>query len=147
VLHFFLLASLLGLAFMRLYWANLGLGSLLVLAGITLQHPLFDQPGLQWVGLMTHKPITEDYVPLLPGFGVFLLGMFLGKSFLRSRWDKRLSDWCGDPISARVLALSVPAQLADLYGASACVAGIAVGHLHAVESRRMNVPLETASRR
>jgi uncharacterized membrane protein len=105
VLHFFFVASLLGLAFVRLYWANLGLGSLLVLAGV-MQHPFFDQPWLQWVGLMTHKPITEDYVPLLPWFGVVLIGMFLGKLFLRSSWDKRLPDWCGDHISARVLALA-----------------------------------------
>lgn len=106
VLHFILVASLLGLAFVRLYWANLGIGSLLVLAGVTLQHPLFDQPWMQWAGLMTHKPVTEDYVPLLPWFGVVLLGMFIGKLFLRSGWNKRLSGWHGDHVSARLLALA-----------------------------------------
>ena len=81
VLHFIFIASILGLAFLRFYWVNLGLGSLLILLGLTLQYPLFDHPWLQWVGLMTHKPITEDYVPLLPWFGVVLLGLFLGKVF------------------------------------------------------------------
>lgn len=33
-------------------------------------HPLFDQRALHWVGLVTHKPITEDYVPVLPWLGV-----------------------------------------------------------------------------
>jgi len=51
----------------------------LLIVGLSVQHSLFNQPFLQWVGLMTHKPSTEDYVPLLPWFGVVLLGMALGK--------------------------------------------------------------------
>jgi uncharacterized membrane protein len=106
VLHFILVASILGLAFLRFYWVNLGTGSVLILAGLTLQHPTFDQPWLQWVGLMTRKPITEDYVPLLPWFGVVLIGMFLGKLFLRSNWNSRLSAWHSNHASARLLALA-----------------------------------------
>jgi len=106
VLHFIFVASLLGLAFLQFYWANLGMGSLMVLTGLTLQHPQFDQPWMQWIGLMTHKPITEDYVPLLPWFGVVLLGLFLGKLFLRSEWSKGLSDWHSDHAAARLLAFA-----------------------------------------
>jgi uncharacterized membrane protein len=79
VLHFIAVASLLGLAFRRLGRANLTLGAALVLLGITVGHPFFDQPTWQWFGLMTHKPVTEDYVPLLPWFGVVLLGLGLGQ--------------------------------------------------------------------
>lgn len=106
VLHFILLASILGLAFTRLYWANLGLGILLILAGLALQFPLFDHSWLQWIGLMTHKPITEDYVPLLPWLGVVLVGLFLGKLFLRSAWRQALSGWHSDCAIARTLALA-----------------------------------------
>lgn len=106
VLHFIFVASILGLAFLRFYWVNLGIGSLLVLAGLTLQHSLFDQPWLQWIGLMTRKPITEDYVPLLPWFGVVLIGLFLGKLFLQSTWNKRLSARHSDHATARLLALA-----------------------------------------
>ncbi|MDD5404719.1 MAG: heparan-alpha-glucosaminide N-acetyltransferase [Sulfuricella sp.] len=106
VLHFIFAASILGLAFLRFYWANLCIGSLLIVAGLTLQYPLFDQPWLQWIGLMTHKPITEDYVPLLPWFGVVLIGLFLGKSFVRSDWNKRLPAWRSDRPAARLLALA-----------------------------------------
>lgn len=76
VLHFILLASVLGqcaLAFsdkMLLILAALSLS-----VGWVVQHPFFDQVAWQWLGLMTHKPTTEDYVPLLPWFGVVLLGM------------------------------------------------------------------------
>lgn len=106
VLHFIFVASILGLAFLRFYWANLGIGSLLVLTGLTLQHSLFDQPWLQWIGLMTRKPITEDYVPLLPWFGVILIGLFLGKLFLQSAWNNRLSAWQSNHATARLLAFA-----------------------------------------
>ncbi|HEX5373569.1 MAG TPA: heparan-alpha-glucosaminide N-acetyltransferase [Aquabacterium sp.] len=46
----------------------LGLGA--VLLPQYAAHPVFDQRALHWVGLVTHKPITEDYVPVLPWLGV-----------------------------------------------------------------------------
>lgn len=106
VLHFILLVSILGLAFLGLHWANLLLGSGLIFLGLTVQYPLFDHPWLQWFGLMTYKPITEDYVPLLPWFGVVLLGMFLGKLCLHSDAGKRLSIWQNDQSTTRLLALA-----------------------------------------
>uniref|UniRef100_E6PRV7 Heparan-alpha-glucosaminide N-acetyltransferase catalytic domain-containing protein n=2 Tax=root TaxID=1 RepID=E6PRV7_9ZZZZ len=41
-------------------------------------HPLFNPPLWNWTGLITQKPITEDYVPLLPWIGVFWVGSGLG---------------------------------------------------------------------
>ena len=79
ILHFIATASVLGLLFCRWFWINLVLGTGLVILGLTFQHTWFDQRGWQWIGLMTHKPITEDYVPLVPWFGVVLLGLFVGK--------------------------------------------------------------------
>ena len=34
-----------------------------------------NQPSLNWLGLISTKPITEDYVPLVPWLGVMLWGM------------------------------------------------------------------------
>lgn len=82
VLHHIALASLIGLAFIRFNWTNLWLGLLLIILGATVKLPLFDQPWFQWIGLMTHKPVTEDYVPLLPWFGVVLIGIFACKCLL-----------------------------------------------------------------
>ncbi|MDM8557603.1 heparan-alpha-glucosaminide N-acetyltransferase [Candidatus Parabeggiatoa sp. HSG14] len=79
ILHFIALASVLGLFFRRWFWFNIITGSGLLIIGINVQHSLFNHNMLQWIGLMTHKPATEDYVPLLPWFGLMLLGMALGK--------------------------------------------------------------------
>jgi uncharacterized membrane protein len=99
VLHFIALASVLGLLFVRAGWLNLVLGVALILAANRYQSPWFDEPGRRWIGLMTHKPPTEDYVPLLPWFGVVLLGIFAGPAMRRlaRRWQPRSAasplDW------------------------------------------------------
>lgn len=82
ILHFIALAALLAVPFLRMGKINLLLGMGLIVMGIWVSHPLFDMPALQWFGLMTHKPVTEDYAPFLPWFGVLLVGMFLGKYLL-----------------------------------------------------------------
>jgi len=83
ILHFIVIASLIGILVVRFYWVNLILGVALVVIGLMGQHPFFDHPMLHWVGLMTYKPVTEDYVPLLPWLGVVLIGLFLGKRVFR----------------------------------------------------------------
>jgi uncharacterized membrane protein len=35
----------------------------------------FNAPALNWLGLITRRPITEDYVPLLPWIGVVWVGV------------------------------------------------------------------------
>lgn len=52
-----------------------GLGALAVALPWWVQHPAFDTRLTDWVGLYTHKPITEDHVPLLPWLGVMWWGM------------------------------------------------------------------------
>lgn len=103
VLHFIALASVLALPFVRLYRTNLVLGAALVALGLSVAHPFFDRPAWQWIGLMTHKPVTEDYVPLLPWFGVVLIGLFLGRA-LAGRG--RLAGWESRNPAARLLAFA-----------------------------------------
>lgn len=45
----------------------------------------FNAPALNWLGLVTARPVTEDYVPVLPWIGVMWLGAATGQSWLRAR--------------------------------------------------------------
>ena len=64
------------------------LGLLAVLLPLFVQHPWFDSRWTNWVGLVTHKPITEDFVPVLPWLGAVWWGMAAGKWVLvrRREW-------------------------------------------------------------
>ena len=39
---------------------------------------IFNSPALNWLGLVTRNPVTEDYVPLLPWLGVMWWGVAAG---------------------------------------------------------------------
>jgi len=55
----------------------LALGVAVIVAGVAFAHPSFDRLRFAWIGFMTVKPATEDYVPLFPWTGVLLLGVAL----------------------------------------------------------------------
>lgn len=97
ILHFIIVASLLGLLFTRLYYLNLIFGIAIIILGINYSNSLFNHNALQWFGLMTGKPITEDYAPLVPWFGVVLIGMFSANLiFVHQPFQKlstRISSW------------------------------------------------------
>jgi uncharacterized membrane protein len=61
------------------------LGLLAILLPQFIQHPFFDTRWTHWVGLVTRKPVTEDYVPLLPWLGVMWWGMAAGQWVLAQR--------------------------------------------------------------
>jgi uncharacterized membrane protein len=54
--------------------ALLALAALAVVAPLGLQHEAFDTRWLNWAGLVTRKPVTEDWVPLLPWLAPMLVG-------------------------------------------------------------------------
>jgi uncharacterized membrane protein len=78
ILHCIAVASVLAWPLVRWPLVALILGAAIIAAGATLQFPVFDAGWLNWVGLMTHKPPTEDYVPLFPWLGVVLVGIAVG---------------------------------------------------------------------
>ena len=51
-----------------------------------VSHPSFDTRLTSILGLVTHKPITEDYVPLLPWMGVMWWGMAAAQLALARGW-------------------------------------------------------------
>lgn len=61
------------------------LGLVFVLLPQWFAHPWFDTRWTNWVGLVTRKPVTEDYAPLLPWLGVMCWGLAAGQWALARR--------------------------------------------------------------
>jgi uncharacterized membrane protein len=78
------------------------LGALCIALVASVQHPFFDACWSKWVGLVTHKPVTEDFVPVLPWLGVLLFGLAPRQWLQRAR-----PGWLSGPLAApaRPLAL------------------------------------------
>ncbi len=55
------------------------LGLVAIVLPQIVQHPFFDSRATNWVGLITRKPVTEDYAPILPWLGVMLWGLAAGR--------------------------------------------------------------------
>jgi uncharacterized membrane protein len=67
-----------------------------------VQRPFFDSRWSQWVGLVTHKPVTEDFVPVLPWLGMVLFGLAAGQWILRAR-----RGWLSGPLAAPAQPLAL----------------------------------------
>jgi uncharacterized membrane protein len=78
VLHAIALSLVLARPLVPFPRAALAIGILVIVAGLGLSHPAFDNRTFGWLGFMTAKPTTEDYVPLFPWAGVLLCGVALG---------------------------------------------------------------------
>jgi uncharacterized membrane protein len=78
------------------------LGALAIALPQLVQHPFFDTRATNWIGLVTHKPITEDYVPLLPWIGVMAFGFAGGRWLLRHR-----REWLAGGVPAAMRPLAV----------------------------------------
>src|SRR6185437_10926357 len=59
------------------------LGLLAIALPHWLHDPFFDSRWTNWVGLVTHRPFTEDYVPVLPWLGVMWWGAAAASTLLR----------------------------------------------------------------
>jgi uncharacterized membrane protein len=80
ILHCIAVSSLLALPFLRAPLAVLaGTAVLCFAAPLLLTDPTLDVPYLDWLGLGSEAPITNDYVPVFPWFGFVLLGLGAGR--------------------------------------------------------------------
>lgn len=67
------------------------LGLLALLLPQVAQHPMFDAVAWHPLGLVTHKPITEDYVPVLPWMGVMWWSL-AATQWVLHRWPGALQS-------------------------------------------------------
>ena len=78
VLHLIGLSIILSVPFLRFKDLNLWLGFLIIFLGIFMKTFAVDFPWLLWLGFMPKGFTSVDYFPLLPWFGVVLIGIYLG---------------------------------------------------------------------
>lgn len=104
VLHLIGISLLLAYPFLRLKKGNFVFGLAVILLGKYLESINVDFPWLLWLGLAPANFDSVDYFPILPWFGVILLGMGLG-SLLYPGYKRSYSLPDLSPSSlARVLA-------------------------------------------
>ncbi len=78
VLHCIGLCIIFSVPFLKYRFSNLVLGAILVFIGIVLKTMVFDFPWFLWAGFVPRGFYTIDYFPILPWFGVVLIGVFIG---------------------------------------------------------------------
>ena len=98
VLHFVVVALWIARRAPRLGPWAIALGIAVVVVGTTVSSTTFDPKAINWIGFAATKPITEDYVPLVPWLGVVLVGCGAGAAWARRGW--RLASWAERPWSA-----------------------------------------------
>jgi uncharacterized membrane protein len=86
ILHFVAAALVLARPLIRIGAWNVALGVAVVVLGVFFAHPAFNDAPASLIGLVTEKPKTEDYVPLVPWMGVVLIGAGLASLWQRHGW-------------------------------------------------------------
>ncbi len=85
ILHLIGATIVLAYPFLGWRWRALGLGLLLLFLGQVFPRLGWHLPWLDWLGLDSTPRAAFDYFPLIPWFGVALIGIFLGNSFAGQR--------------------------------------------------------------
>ncbi len=82
------------------------LGALALALPQLVQHTFFDGRWTNWLGLVTRKPVTEDYVPVLPWLGVMLWGLAAGAWLLARRPGQPAAELLGGALPRLLLPLA-----------------------------------------
>ena len=78
ILHLIGISIILAYPLLKFRYWNLLLGLGFIACGLFLKNITFSIPWLLWLGLIPNNYYTIDHFPLLPWFGVVLIGLFIG---------------------------------------------------------------------
>lgn len=78
VLHCIGLSIIFSIPFLKFKISTLFLGTILVFIGLVLRTMVFNFSWFLWLGFIPRGFYTIDYFPILPWFGVVLIGIFIG---------------------------------------------------------------------
>lgn len=84
VLHLIGVSIILSYPFIRYRYSNLAIGVIIIAIGLYLAEFTFDFYWLVWLGFAPQNFYMLDYFPILPWFGLVLLGIFLGNTLYRN---------------------------------------------------------------
>lgn len=90
------------------------LGLLALCLPLWVSHPSFDTRLTSILGLVTHKPITEDYVPILPWLGVMWSGV-AATQWVLARHPAWLTS-LARPLSPKMTSQTSPHRALSLLG-------------------------------
>ena len=95
ILHLIGVSIILAYPFLKLNrWISLVAGILIIIAGIYVDGLRSNDPWLVWLGIKQSGSYMVDYYPLLPWFGICLIGVFTGYTlYPQGRRAFPLPDW------------------------------------------------------
>ncbi len=106
ILHLIAVAGLLSLPFLAApSWLVALIAAVALALPFVAAAPAFNADALLWLGLGTKIPLTNDWRPLLPWFGVMLAGLLLGRAILARGLPAPVTDWAPRGVVGKALTL------------------------------------------
>jgi uncharacterized membrane protein len=104
VLHLIGVATILAYPFLGLGWLNLPLAAIFIVLGFWVKTLPVSHPWFMWLGLKPATLYQLDHFPLLPWFGVTLLGVFVGQALYLTGERRVTLPNLGERLGLRQLA-------------------------------------------